>query len=75
MEEELPSASDVAKADDIQLQEIMENAARSMEDFIAQFDDPPGDSFEHPLCEILGLDKDLRSIRGSLKEETAKRFS
>ena len=31
MEEELPSTSDIAKADDIQLQEITENAARSMD--------------------------------------------
>ena len=28
VEEELPSASDVAKADDIELQEIMENTAK-----------------------------------------------
>ena len=31
VEEELPSTSDLAKANDIELQEIMENAARSME--------------------------------------------
>ena len=31
------------------------------------------DLFEHPLCELLGLDKQLRSIRGSLKVEVAKR--
>ena len=29
--EELPSMSDIAKVDDIELQEIMENASRSME--------------------------------------------
>ena len=29
--------------------------------------------FEHPLREILGLDKQLRSIRGSLKVEVAKK--
>ena len=38
VEEELPSASDVAKADDIEFQGIMENATRSMEDFITQLD-------------------------------------
>ena len=27
---------------------------------------------EYPLCELLGLDKQLRSIRGSLKVEEAK---
>ena len=31
------------------------------------------DLFEHPLCELLGLDKQLRSIRGSLKVEVAKK--
>ena len=31
VEEELPSMSDIAKADDIELQEITENALRSME--------------------------------------------
>ena len=34
VKEELLSASDVAKVDNIELQEIMENAARSTEDFI-----------------------------------------
>ena len=31
------------------------------------------DLFEHPLCELLGLDKQFRSIRGSLKVEVAKK--
>ena len=31
------------------------------------------DLFEHPLRELLGLDKQLRSIRGSLKVEIAKK--
>ena len=47
---------DVAKVDDIELQEIMENAARSTTDLIAQLDDKLGDLLEHPLHE-------LRSIR------------
>ena len=29
--------------------------------------------FQHPLCELLGLDKQLRIIRGSLKVEVAKK--
>ena len=37
-EEEMPSTSDVAKADDTELQEITENALRSMENLIAQFE-------------------------------------
>ena len=39
VEQELPSASDIAKADDIELQEIMENAAKSKENLIAQLND------------------------------------
>ena len=38
VEEELPTVSDVAKADDIELQEIMENTMKSTEDLIAQFE-------------------------------------
>ena len=48
VEEKLPSASDVAKVDNTELQEITENAVRSMEDLIAQFEDPPVD---HPPSE------------------------
>ena len=51
----------------------MGNAARSTEDLITQFDDPPGDSLGLPLHELLGLDNELRTIRGSLKVEMAKK--
>ena len=37
-EEEMPSTSDVANADDIELQEITENVARSMKNLIAQLE-------------------------------------
>ena len=60
MEKELPSASDVAKADDIELQEIMENSMESMKDLIAQFEGQE----TLPMRELLGLDKQLRGIRG-----------
>ena len=69
VEEELPSASDVAKADDIELHEITENAMKSMEDLIAQFEGQE----TLPMHELLGLDKQLRSFRGSLKVEVAKK--
>ena len=36
VEDELPSESDITKADDIELQEITENASKSMEDLISQ---------------------------------------
>ena len=72
VKEELSSESDITKADDIELQEI----AKSMEDLISQLNDQQSqtdDLFEYPLCNLLGLDKQLRSIRGSLKVEVAKK--
>ena len=70
--EELPSESDITKADDLELQEIAEKALG----IISQIKDVQTDTedlFEHPLHELLGLDKQLRSIRGSLKVEVAKK--
>ena len=70
--EELPSESDITRADDIELQEIAEKAS----DIISQIKDVQTDTddiFEHPLRELLGLDKQLRSIRGSLNVEIAKK--
>ena len=70
--EELPSESDITKADDTELQQIVEKAS----DIISQIKDIQTDKedlFEHPLRELLGLDKQLRSIRGSLKVEVAKK--
>ena len=71
-EEELPSESDITRADDIELQEIAEKASS----VISQIKDVQTDTedlFEHPLHKLLGLDKQLRSIRGSLKFEVAKK--
>ena len=72
VEEELTSVSDIAKADDTELQETTENTARSMEDLIPQLDDPLGDSLEYPLCKLLGFGKALKSIWGLLKVEMEK---
>ena len=68
MEEEMPSASDVDKADFIELEEI----AKSTEDLISQINNQTqtDDLLEYSLRELLGLD---RSIRGSLKVEVAKK--
>ena len=71
--EELPSESDITRADDIGLQEIAGKAS----DIISQIKDIQTDTddlFEHPLRELLGLDKQLRTIRGSLKVEVAKKL-
>ena len=70
--EELPSESDIAKVDDIELQEIAEKASGTISQ-IKDVQTDTGDLFEHPLRELLGLDKQLRSIRGSLKVEVAKK--
>ena len=70
--EELPSESDITGTDDIELQEIAEKASG----IIFQIKDVQTDTedlFENPLRELLGLDKQLRTIRGSLKVEVAKR--
>ena len=66
LNKELPSESDITKADDIELQEIV----KSTEDLISQLTQTD-DLLEYSLRELLGLDKQLRSIRGSLKMEVA----
>ena len=73
---ELPSTSDITKANDIGLQEIMENASKNTENLLSQMKNDQSqtdDLFEYPLRELLGLDKELKSIRGSLKVEIAKK--
>ena len=75
--EELPSESDITRADDIEFQEIAENATKSTKDLISHLNDQQSQTeelFEHPLRELLGLDKQLRSIRGSPKVEVAKKL-
>ena len=70
--EELPSRSDITGADDTELQEIAEKAS----DLIFQIKGIQTDTdnlFGHPLRELLSLDAQLRSIRGSLKVEVAKK--
>ena len=70
--EELPSASDITKADDIELQEIAEKALGIISQ-IKDIQTDTDDLFKHPLQELPGLDTQLRSIRGSLKVEVAKK--
>ena len=68
---ELPSSSEIAGTDEIALEEI----AKSTEDLIFQINNQSqtDELFEHLLSELLGLDKQLRSIQGSLKIEAAKK--
>ena len=69
----MPSTSDVARVDDIELQGYIENVGRSTENLIEQLSKESSEDL--PMRELLGLDKQLRSIRGSLKVEVSKRFS
>ena len=71
VEEEFPSVSDVAKADDIELQEITENVVRSTDNLIKQLEGTSSEKL--PMCGLQGLDKQLKSIGGSLKVEVAKK--
>ena len=67
----LPSSSEIAKSDEMELEEIV----KSTDDLIYQINEQTqtDDLLENPLSELLGLDKQLRSIRGSLKVEVAKK--
>ena len=69
VEKDLPSMSDLAKVDDIKLQEMAENTARSAESLIKQFKGQE----TLPMHEQQGLGEQLRSIRGSLKVEVVKK--
>ena len=57
--EELPSISDIDKADDIELQEIL----KSMEDLISQLMQTD-DLFECPSCELLGQINNSQAFEG-----------
>ena len=71
--EELPSESDITGVDDIELQETAEKVLVIISQ-IKDIQTDTDDLFEHPLRELLGLDKQLRNIRGSLKVEVAKKL-
>ena len=54
----------------------MEEIAEKASDISSQIKDVQTDTddlFEHPLQELLGLDKQLRRIKGSLKVEVEKK--
>ena len=67
---ELPSIHEIAGMDEIELEELV----KTTEDLIFQINSQSqtDELFEHPLRELLSLDKQLRTIRGSLKVEVAK---
>ena len=68
--EELPSESDITGVNDVELQDITEKAS----DIISQIKDVQSQTdelFKRPLHDLLGLDKQLRSICGLLRVEVA----
>ena len=70
--QEFPSEFDITKADDIELKKIAGKASG----IISQIKDAQTDTedlFKHPSRELLGLDKQLRTIQGSLKVKVAKK--
>ena len=72
--EKLPSALDITKAEDIELIELSRESSRISEDLIMDIIDTQTQTDDSLLMqELLGLDTQLRSIRGSLKVEVAKK--
>ena len=72
--EKLPSASDITKADDIELIELSRELSRISEYLIMDIKDTQTQTDDSlPMRELLGLDAQLRSIRGSLKVEVANK--
>ena len=72
MLEKLPSTSDIANSDDIELQEIVKST-ENLTSQMSQRDDSFKGQDTLPMLQLLGLDKQLRSIQGSLKVEVAKK--
>ena len=78
-ERELPSASAINRANDIEMQEITERTITASKDLLNEISSDRGtqtgedDPGQPTMRELVGLDKELRSIRGSLKVEVAKK--
>ena len=71
---QLPSALDITKADDIELIGLSRESSRILEDLIMDIKDTQTQTDDSlPMQELLGLDTQLRRIRGSLKVEVAKK--
>ena len=74
VKEKLPSALDITKADDIELIELSRESSRILEDLIMDIKDTQTQTDDSlPIRELLGLDTQHRSIRGSLKVEVTKK--
>ena len=74
IEEELLSTSKITKASDVELENLTYMVTTNVEERIhMERDTQTDDLFKYPLRELLGLDKKLKNIRGSLASEVAKK--
>ena len=74
IEEEPPSTSKLTKASDVKLENLTDMVTTNVEEMLhMERDIQTDDLFEYPLREVLGLDKELKNIRGSLASEVAKK--
>ena len=74
IEEELPSTSKIIKASDVELENLTDMVTTNVEEMIhMERDTQTDDLFKYPLRELLGLDKELKNIQGSLASEAAKK--
>ena len=66
--------SDITKADDTELIELSRESSRISEGLIMDMKDTQTQRDDSlPMHKLLGLDKQLRSIRGSLKVKVTKK--
>ena len=74
IEEEPTSTSKITKASDVKLENLTDMVTTNVEEILhMERDIQTDDLFEYPLRELLGLDKELKNIRGSLASEVAKK--
>ena len=74
IKEQLPSTSKILKASEVELENLTDMVTTNVEEMIhMERDTQTVDLFKYPLRELLGLDKELKKIRGSLASEVAKK--
>ena len=73
IEEELPSTCKIT-ASDVEFKNLTDMLTTNVQEMIhMERDTQTDDLFKYPLCELLGLDKELKNIQGSLASEAAKK--
>ena len=76
-EADLPTSFGIAKADDLELENIASSASKSTSDLIAVLKDSKqtstDDLFEYPLRELLGLGRTMKTIQGYINGQMSQR--